>query len=446
MTAVCLRCDWEGAGAGTACPRCGAPLYRPVTSSEPRRAAAARRTEEAPIPGPPAARPMEGERELRPVRAPTSARAAVAIVLVAFAAIAVTITAGGSERRRPVAAPTSSSLEATGGILVYSVADGSGAARLWLWHLQSGEVAEGPLIRHPLELISVRSPGYGWLAFTSDVGNGTQEAAVLDSFAPAAEEDPIGRGDIVAWGRDGGTAILVKRGPVLGGCRRVRIVAVNVDIDGGESVLDDRICGDVLSVGRTSLGYFVTTERRGVADVVAADVVGAGYDDAGLLLADHGVIAIAPSGEMLVTPSSEFLPRSGEVPPIAGEAWYFRQFGGRAVPYVAEGSPLRVDRVLAYAPGSVQALAIGRLPGEDPGLWELPLGVAGEAPRTARFVGVVRGSTDASYASDGTAFVVTGGRLWEVRDHRMEPLDLPEGSPAPTGPLAWIVREPLTEI
>jgi hypothetical protein len=105
-----------------------------------------------------------------------------------------------------------------------------------------------------------------------------------------------------------------------------------------------------------------------------------------------------------------------------------------------------VDRVLAYSPGSVQALVIGRLPGEDPGLWELPLGVAGEGPRTARSVGVVRGSTGASYAADGTAFVVTDGRLWEVRDHRMEPLDLPEGSAEPTGPLAWIVREPLTEL
>jgi hypothetical protein len=386
-------------------------------------------------------------RDLRQARAPTSVRAALAIALVTFAAIAVTITAGGPQPGRLDPVPMPSSVEAAGGILVYSASDGSGAARLWLWHLPTGEVTEGPLIREPLDLVNVRSSGYGWLAFTSDRGNGIEEAAVLDSLAPDAEAAPIGSGDIVAWAREGGTAILVERGPLLGGCRRrVKIVAVNVDREGGESVLDDTICGDVLSVGRTSLGYFVTTERRGVAAVVAADVVGAGYDDAGLLLADHGLIAIAPSGEMLVTPSAEFLHRSGEEPPIAGEAWYFRQFGGPAVPYLVDGSPLRVDRVLAYGPGSVQALVIGRLPGEDPGLWELPLGVAGEGPRTARFVGVVSGSTDASYAADGTAFVVTGGRLWEVRDHRMEPLELPVGSPAPTGPLAWIVREPLTEL
>jgi hypothetical protein len=386
-------------------------------------------------------------RDLRSARAPTSVRAALAIALVTFAAIAVTITAGGPQPGRLDAEPTPSSVGATGGILVYSASDGSGAARLWLWQPPNGYVTEGPLIREPLDLVNVRSPGYGWLAFTSDLGNGVEEAAVLDSLAPDAEVAPIGSGDIVAWAREGGTAILVERGPLLGGCRRrVKIVAVNVDREGGESVLDDTICGDVLSVGRTSLGYFVTTERRGVADVVAADVVGAGYDDAGLLLADHGLIAIAPSGEMLVTPSAEFLHRAGEDPPIAGEAWYFRQFGGRPVPYLVDGSPLRVERVLAYSPGSVQALVIGRLPGEDPGLWELPLGVAGAGPKTARSVGVVMGSTDASYAADGTAFVVTGGRLWEVRDHRMEPLDLPEGSPAPTGPLAWIVREPLTEL
>jgi len=389
---------------------------------------------------------VEDGRELRPVRAPTSVRAALAIVLVTFAAIVVAITAGGPERRRLVSVPTPSS-EGTAGILVYSVSDGSGAARLWLWHLQTGDVNEGPLIREPLELVTVRSPGYGWVAFTSDLGNGIEEAAVFDSFAPDAEAEPIGSGDMVAWAREGGTTILVDRGPLLDGCRRrVMIVAVNVDREGGESVLDETICGDVLSVGRTSLGYFVTTERRGVADVVAADVVGAGYDDAGVLLADHGLIAIAPGGEMLVTPSSEFLPMSGEDVPIAGAAWYFRQFGGRAVPYLVDGIPLRVDRVLAYAPDAVQALAIGRLPGEDPGLWELPLGVGGDGPRTPRSVGVTTGPTAASYAADGTAFVVTGGRLWEVRHHRMEPLDLPEGAPAPTGPLVWIVREPLTDL
>ena len=446
MTAICLRCDWEGAGPGTTCPRCGAPLYRPVTSSEPR-AAVASRTEEAPVAARTQGGPKEEERELRPVRAPTSVRAAALIALVAFTAIAVTITAGGSDRRERVAASTPSPAEATGGILVYSVSDDSGAARLWLWHLQTGKVAKGPLIREPSELVTVRSPGYGWLAFSSDVGNGIEEAAVLDSFAPDAKPDRIGDGDIVAWGREGGTAILVKRGTALGGCRRLRIVAVNVDVAGGESVLDDTICGDVLSVGRTSLGYFVTTERRSVADVVeATDVVGAGYQDAGVLLADHGTIAIAPSGEMLVTPSSEFLPGSGEEAAIAGAASYFRQFGGRPVPYLVEGSPLRVDRVLAFAPGSVQALAIGRVPGEDGGLWELPLRAGADGPRTPRFVGTATGHTAAAYAADGTAFVATAGRLWEVRDHRLEPLDLPEGSPAPSGPLAWIVREPLTEL
>jgi hypothetical protein len=402
--------------------------------------------EEAGIPDRPPDPRLEEEHELRPVRAPTSVRAALAIVLVTFAAIVVAITAGGPERRRPDSVPTPPS-GATDGILVYSVSDDSGAARLWLWHLQTGEVTEGPLIREPLELVSVRSPGFGWIAFTSDLGNGIEKAAVFDSLAPDAEAEPIGSGDIVEWGRNGGTAILVERGPLQSGCRRrAAIVAVNIDKEGGETVLDDTICGDVLSVGRTSLGYFVTTERRGVADVVEADVVGAGYDDAGVLLDDHGVIAIAPSGEMLVTPSSEFLPGSGDDAPIAGAAWYFRQFGGRPVPYLVEGSPLRVDQVLAFAQDSVQALAIGRLPGEDPGLWELPLRTGADGPRTPRFVGTVTGPTAAAYAADGTAFVVTPGRLWEVRGHRMEPLDLPEGSPAPTGPLVWIVREPLTEL
>jgi hypothetical protein len=439
MSSLCLRCDWTGEDGGTACPRCGAPLYRPVTSARPRRAAAQR---PEPATGEPE-RSAEAAPFVAP-RAPTSLRAVAAIVVVAFAVIAVAMSTSPDEPRR-VAAPSSSPAASVDGILVYAAADGSGAARLWLWDLSGGDVTRGPLVPKPLEIVAVRSPGYGWIAFTADVGNGAQVVSVLDSLEPGAAAEPVGNGDLVAWAREGGTAILVEREPLQDGCRRpVAITAVNLDIDGGESVLDDTICGDVLGVGRTSLGYFLTTERPGGADVVA-DVVGTGYDDAGVLLADHGAIAIAPSGAMLVTPSSEFLPVSDRRVPIAGDAWYFRLFGGRPEPYVVDGSPLRVERVLAFAPGSILALAIGSLPGEDPGLWELPLGRARGA-RTPRFVGVVDGATSAAYAADGTAFVVTDGGLWAIRDHRMERLALPEGAPRPAGPLVWIAREPLTEL
>jgi hypothetical protein len=378
-------------------------------------------------------------------RAPTSVRAVLAVVVAFFALILLALVTGGLPEERRVRTSPSPSEDRTKGILVYAVPDGSGAARLWLWRLFEGDVEQGPLIREPLEMVNVRSPGYGWIGFTSDLGNGVLEAAVLDSLEPAAEAEPVGSGDLVTWTREGGTVILVDRGPVRGDCRRrVVIDAEHLDVEGGQSVLDDTICGDVLTVGRTSLGYFMTRQRPG-----GADIVGAGYEDAGVLLADHGLIAISPGGEMLVTPSSRFLPASPSPdgsPAVAGEVSSFTQFGGRPVPYLVRGAPLRVEEVLAYAPGSTRALVVGRLPGEDPGLWELPLGVAGAESRVPRFVGVTRGFTAAAYGGDGTAFVVTGGGLWELRDQRLRPLEVPDGAPAPSGPLVWVLREPLTEL
>ena len=445
MSAVCLRCDWKGEDEGPSCPRCDAPLYHQVMP-EITRPAAAPPPEPSRIQTPD--RSAEGEeRPFAAPRAPTSLRAVLAIVVVIFVVIAAAISADGPDRQHRAVAPSPSAGASDEGIIVYAAADGSGAARLWLWHLPDGDVTQGPLIREPFELVTVRSPGYGWVAFTAELGNGVREVSLLDSLDPDAMAEPVGRGDLVAWAREGGTAILLNRGPLHDSCRRrVTIEAVNLDIAGGESVLDATICGDVLAVGRTSLGYFLTATHPSGADVVGANVVGAGYEDAGVLLPDHGAIAIAPSGEMLVTRSSEFLPVADRPSPIAGDAWSFRQFGGRPEPYLVEGSPLRVDRVLAFAPESSRVLVIGGLPGEDPGLWELPMGRTGGGVRVPRFVGVVEGSTAATYAADGTAFVVTGGRVWAVRRHRMEPLALPDGAATPSGPLVWIVREPLTEL
>ena len=101
-----------------------------------------------------------------------------------------------------------------------------------------------------------------------------------------------------------------------------------------------------------------------------------------------------------------------------------------------------MDEVLAYGPGDAIALVVARLGGDRPGLWELPLGVDRVESATPRYVADVGGVSAAAYASDGSAFVVTGGRLWLLGDHRLTPLDVPGAAPVPNGPLAWIAREP----
>jgi hypothetical protein len=339
------------------------------------------------------------------------------------------------------------------GILVYAVADGGGSARLWRWNLVSGEVKKGPLIPDPVELVNVSSPSLGWLGITSHRGQGMLEASVLDSLEVGAEPERLGRGAIVTWARQGETALLVDRGPPSDGCgRTVSVSATHVDRPGRERVLRETLCGDVLSVGRTSVGHFLT--RLGPDGV---DVVGVGYRDAGVLLPDHGLIAVSPDGDMIVTPSADLpstapAPAEGgtgrRVPPIrvTGRASLYAQFRGPPVPFLVSGVPLRVYKVLAYGPGSSVALVVGRVGDDRPGLWELPLLVSGEGSIQPRLVGSNGGYPFAAYANDGTAYVVTGGHLYILRDHALWLLDGPEGAPPPAGPLAWIAQEPITDL
>lgn len=335
----------------------------------------------------------------------------------------------------------------TGGRLVFTVSEGDEMARVWRWNLTTDQVSRGPLVHAPVALVNVRSPGHGWLGVTSDDGSGTREASLLDSLDPDARTVPIGSGDIVTWTHRGGTVLIVDRGPLLDGCRRlIDVTAVHVGQRDAEVVLHDTICGDVLSVGRTSVGYFLTVFGGG--DV---NVVGVGYEDAGVLLPHHGVIDVSPGGQMLVTPATEFMPahpppvgRNGPPIPVSGEAMRYRLFGGMPVDLLPDAAPLRIDRVLAYADGGTRALVIGRQGRDGAALWEVPLGIAGTVPAIPRYLLQVRGSTGATYANDGTAFLLTDSRLWHLRGDRLTALELPEGSPTPDGPIAWIVREPVT--
>lgn len=455
MNAVCLRCDWQGEAGGT-CPRCGAPIYRPVDPGSPRRAAARATGErvEAEQPAEPSTTALRAPRErdeagwmAEPVRRTTSLRAVVAVAATAFGIVLVLLLRGGPDPLDPpgvLASPSPAGLP--NGILVYAAPAGEGAARLWLWDLVANEVRRGPLVPEPISLHNVGSPGYGWIGVTAAAPDGGREAAVLDLLDAAARADLIGSADAVSWTREGATTVLVDQSPAAGGCRReVRVVAVHVDVEGSEVLLDDEVCGEVVSVGRTSLGYFATRLRPG-----GADIVGLGYRDAGVVLEGHALLGISPGGEMLVTPGRG-VPGQSEAPDgapsdVTGPALLFEQFGGDPVPYVVRGDAFTIHRILAYGPGSVEALVLGRPRGEDPGVWWIPLRATDERSLEPIRLGSADGSTAAAYAADGTAFVLSGVRLWVVRDDRLMPLDLPEGAPFPRGPIVWVLREPLTEL
>jgi hypothetical protein len=377
----------------------------------------------------------------------TSPLAALSIVGAVALVMAFLLGRGGPETAEErVAPPGPTSRPQTGGQLVYAVPTRDGMARLWRWNLATDRVVRGPLVDEPVALVNVASPGYGWLGVTSDTVDGLREASLLGSLEARAKARPLGRGDLVTWARQGRIVVLVDRGPVRSGCRRsVDVTSVDVQGPTEERIYHDELCGEVLSVGRTSIGYFMT-----VLGEEGTDVVGFGYPDPGVLLHDYGVIDVAPGGDLLVTPAEEFVTDGGSgataTPTVAGEASRFRLFGGPPTELLADAAPLAIERVLAYAAGGTRALVVGHQGVDADAVWELPLGFAGSEPAIPRYVVQARGMTTAAYANDGTAFLLTGGRLFHLRDGRLSAAPLPEGAPTPDGPLAWIVREPLTEI
>ena len=252
----------------------------------------------------------------------------------------------------------------TGGRLVYTVPEGDGMARVWRWNLATDEVSRGPLVRAPVALVNVRSAGYGWLGVTSD-----DEERRATGFAPRLPRSGRrGRAGRQRRHRDldptrghgavGRARAVARRLPPRRGRDRGRRRAAR-----GETVLRETICGDVLSVGRTSVGYFLTVLGRG--DV---NVVGIGYEDAGILLR-------APRGDRRLARGSDAGDAGDRVPARAALCRRSRMRRRSAVrarrrdtgcsegcPSIClpDAAPLRIERVLAYTDGGTRALVIGR--------------------------------------------------------------------------------------
>ena len=437
-TKTCFRCDWVGEAGGATCPSCGAPFYR---SSRP-------------PPAPPPAEPSSvviGPASSEPPVHPTEARAigstpwSVLSVVGAAAVVIVFLLAQGAPDTpdEAVVPPSPSATSSgTGGRLVYAVPARDGMARLWRWNLDADRVVRGPLVAEPLALVNVASPSYGWLGVTSEVGDGRREAALLESLDARSRSRSLGRGSLVTWARQGRVAVLVDVGPVAAGCPRpVEVTAVDVRGPTRETITHDPVCGDVLSVGRTSIGYFMT-----ILGDDGVDVVGFGYPDPGVLLHGYGVIDVSPGGDLLVTRAEEFLHGDGPGTTIAGEASRYRMFGGPPEELLADAAPLAIERVLAYAAGGTRVLVVGHQGRDGDAVWELPLGFAGSEPAIPRYVIQASGVTEAAYANDGTAFVLTNRRLFHLEEGHLSAAALPAGAPMPDGPLAWIAREPAGQI
>lgn len=450
--ALCLRCDWVGETDASRCPRCSTGLYRPpktmttaptrdgyppVVSADVDRAAGRPGSPQGRRPGGSVNKDTAAFLVPRPT---THARRTGAVATGLITGALVLLAFLWVRSHTPAPAIQGSGLR---GVLVYAVDDGGGWSRLWRWDLEDGSTKLGPRVRDPLALINAFGAEPGMVGVTSRSADGELTGSLLRFLSPSESATPLVRGDLVTWGPRGATVVAVKRGPLSGPCtRHVSIVARTIVPSIVDRQFDETFCGDVLSVGRDSNTTFMTLRRGDRVDLVFA-----GYGRTHPVLPDHALLSISPAADMLVVSADALTPDPltlvalrdrGDVPPtsIYGTALYFRGLGVEPRPYRSGPDLLWIDRVLAWSADSTSALVIGRS-GDVPGVYEI---VAGPQRRieAPRFVSPADGDTWAAAADDDVSFLLTGGRLWVVRGSRASSLAVPDGAPAPEGPMVWL--------
>jgi hypothetical protein len=71
------------------------------------------------------------------------------------------------------------------------------------------------------------------------------------------------------------------------------------------------------------------------------------------------------------------------------------------------------------------------------GIFEVRTG-PGTPTAPPHYLGPIEGSTWATFADRHIGFVLTAGRVSTYRNGALTPLPLPEGAPAPDGPIVWL--------
>jgi hypothetical protein len=310
------------------------------------------------------------------------------------------------------------------GTLVYVASAGADRARMWQWDLSTGKVLQGPIVDHPVELVSVAGVFPGSVGLTSRARGGRFRASLLPFFGSRDEPEPLLTGDLVAWSSNGTRVEATRRGSAFTTCRGDASWITSFDIPTQASVFELDVCGDVSSIARAGITTFFTHRS---AHATAIEYVGIHRSHE--VLKGFTMLAASPTSDLIVAAGD-----SGSGGP-AELYWQGNTVG--PVPYAAGGAPLFVDRVLAWSPDAAQALVVGRL-GATAGVWTIGTG-ASEKPVVRQPELVVRtdGPTWAAYAEDGTAYIEADGGLVAFREGRPLPVQPPPGVPVPYGPLVW---------
>jgi hypothetical protein len=454
--ATCLRCDWEGEGrGGSACPSCGAPLFVQRKAGEPRgkvdasASEPARRHPSGPMHSPATwpgrrdprrvarAEPrysadIDATDQVGPSRRSSPWRGVASFVTAIMVAAVVFAVIRGHESTVP-----SSTVPASSGTLVYAARGTNGSSRLFLWDLKNGLVSAGPSVLGLDSLTAADPLNLGWIGVITRSPSDVLTASTLRSLAPDAVLKPLLRGRLVAFDAMGSSVVGVTEGPTTRGCRHLLVVSAREVFTGGvDSQYWANTCDRVLTLARARGTTYMTRQR---GHRISVDFVGFGvlHD----ILPGYALMSVSAASDMLVVSSRDMVGFPEATPPVLGASGpasvFFRGIGAPdPVPFAKGTDALTLGDVLAWSPDSTVALAFGRL-GAEHGIFELAVG-PGNSPRPPTFVAATSGPVWASYTDARTAFVSTGGQIYALRDHKLQPLSLPPGAPAPIGPVIWI--------
>lgn len=436
---LCLRCDWSGSTKEGACPSCGSQLFRPPGAPpartrwrparrEPRRS---RRTEALATPTAESFDPAVPD-DAPTQAAPVSRRGgwvAGAVVL------AVALVLGVVVQRATPPAPPIAPAPALQGDLVFAASDVGDRSRLWIWHLASGEIREGPVVESPVQLVDAyrAAPGEGWIGVVSAVA-GRQEAALLRNFATTDVPTPVLSGQLVEWSTGGDLVVSATKSPEA--CSELQVESLRLGADLRSERLDQPICGRL-----TGLGLDDATPHVGLVDGELEWVARVWQGTADPWIEGVSLVAVAEGGGALVATSCVAADADPDTCGALAYADPALPGGDRMIPYADdEVGMLMSERFLGWGRDGRTGFVLGTY-GNVRGVYAVT--TARARPRPPRLI-VASLATEVYLAESsglggGELFVSRDGGLLLVRaDGEQVPLAIPDGAPSPDGPIVWL--------
>jgi hypothetical protein len=334
------------------------------------------------------------------------------------------------------------------GHLLYASDDDPDHLGIYRLDLTTGHVTAGQPLPGVTELVPI-DDGLESIGITRRNTEGILEAFAVSSVTPNARVAPIADGDMIAWGPGGGSVLSVRTGADLRCRHDVRAEVADLSSWPPETAVvfrAERLCGDILSAAvdgdraylSIARGEVVRTSWTGPAQVLHREVPNRTFG------------SISPTGDMIVTPvrflSSGIVPGRdpdpGPIAQLAGPSELTPRGRGGPAPISALGEPIQVQRTLAWARDGTSALVVGAPLDGVPAIYEVEGGV-GEGDREAEEIWNVDGPIGgASYAEDGSVYLVMDRQMIHITDGVLDRVAIPEAAPVPTGPVLWLPLAP----